>query len=50
MAVITEVADKIYEIKPEGKNLDHFPLSTVYLVVDDKMALIEAGCTVQRLG
>ena len=47
MAVITEVADKIYEIKPEGKELDRFPLSTVYLVVDDKMALIEAGCPVQ---
>ena len=47
MAVITEAADKIYEIKPEGKDLDHFPLSTVYLVVDDKMALIEAGCPVQ---
>ena len=47
MAVITEAADKIYEIKPEGKDLDHFPLSTVYLVVDDKTALIEAGCPVQ---
>jgi glyoxylase-like metal-dependent hydrolase (beta-lactamase superfamily II) len=47
MALITEAADKIYEIKPEGKGLDRFPLSTVYLVVDDKMALIEAGCPVQ---
>jgi glyoxylase-like metal-dependent hydrolase (beta-lactamase superfamily II) len=47
MALITEAADKIYEIKPEGKDLDHFPLSTVYLVVDDKTALIEAGCPVQ---
>jgi glyoxylase-like metal-dependent hydrolase (beta-lactamase superfamily II) len=47
MALITEAADKIYEIKPEGKELDRFPLSTVYLVVDDKTALIEAGCPVQ---
>jgi glyoxylase-like metal-dependent hydrolase (beta-lactamase superfamily II) len=47
MALIKEVADKIYEIKPEGKGLDRFPLCTVYLVVDDKTALIEAGCPVQ---
>ncbi len=47
MALITEVADKIYEIKPEGNGLDCFPLCTVYLVVDDKSALIEAGCPVQ---
>ncbi len=47
MAVITEVADEVYEIKPEGKGLDCFPLSTVYFVVDDKKALIEAGCPVQ---
>jgi glyoxylase-like metal-dependent hydrolase (beta-lactamase superfamily II) len=47
MALITEVGDKIYEIKPEGKGLDRFPLSTAYLVVDDKTALIEAGCPVQ---
>ena len=47
MALIKEVADKIYEIKPEGKGLDCFPLGTVYLVVDDKMALIETGCPVQ---
>jgi glyoxylase-like metal-dependent hydrolase (beta-lactamase superfamily II) len=47
MTIITEAADKIYEIKPEGKDLDHFPLSTVYLVADDKMALIETGCPVQ---
>jgi glyoxylase-like metal-dependent hydrolase (beta-lactamase superfamily II) len=47
MALITEVADKVYEIKPEGKGLDSFPLGTVYLVVDDKKALIEAGCPVQ---
>jgi glyoxylase-like metal-dependent hydrolase (beta-lactamase superfamily II) len=47
MALITEVADKVYEIKPEGKGLDCFPLCTVYLVVDEKKALIEAGCPVQ---
>ena len=47
MALIKEVADKIYEIKPEGKGLECFPLGTVYLVVDDKSALIEAGCPVQ---
>jgi glyoxylase-like metal-dependent hydrolase (beta-lactamase superfamily II) len=47
MSLITEVADKIYEIRPEGKGLDCFPLCTVYLVVDDKSALIEAGCPVQ---
>jgi glyoxylase-like metal-dependent hydrolase (beta-lactamase superfamily II) len=47
MALITEVADKVYEIKPEGRGLDCFPLCTVYLVVDDKSALIEAGCPVQ---
>ncbi len=47
MALIKEVADKIYEIKPEGKGLDCFPLCTVYLVVGDKTALIETGCPVQ---
>jgi glyoxylase-like metal-dependent hydrolase (beta-lactamase superfamily II) len=47
MSLITEVADKIYEIKPEGKGLDCFPLCTVYLLVDDKSALIETGCPVQ---
>jgi glyoxylase-like metal-dependent hydrolase (beta-lactamase superfamily II) len=47
MSLITEVADRIYEIKPEGRELDSFPLGTVYLVVDDKSALIEAGCPVQ---
>lgn len=50
MALIKEVADKIYEIKPEGKGLDCFPLGTVYLVVDDKSALIEAGCPIQVPG
>jgi len=47
MALVKEVADRIYEIKPEGKGLDCFPLCTVYLVLDDKSALIEAGCPVQ---
>jgi glyoxylase-like metal-dependent hydrolase (beta-lactamase superfamily II) len=47
MALVTEVADRIYEIKPEGKGLDCFPLCTVYLVEDDKTALIETGCPVQ---
>lgn len=47
MALITEVADKIYEIKPEGTGLDCFPLCTVYLVVGDKRALVETGCPVQ---
>jgi glyoxylase-like metal-dependent hydrolase (beta-lactamase superfamily II) len=47
MAIITEAADKIYEIKPEGNGLDRFPLCTAYLVVDEKSALIEAGCPVQ---
>jgi glyoxylase-like metal-dependent hydrolase (beta-lactamase superfamily II) len=47
MALITEVAEKIYEIKPEGKALEIFPLCTVYLIVDDHMALVEVGCSVQ---
>jgi glyoxylase-like metal-dependent hydrolase (beta-lactamase superfamily II) len=47
MGLITEVANKVYEIKPEGRGLDCFPLCTVYLVVDKKKALIEAGCPVQ---
>jgi glyoxylase-like metal-dependent hydrolase (beta-lactamase superfamily II) len=47
MAVITEVADKVFEIKPEGNGLDCFPLCTVYFVLGDKKALIEAGCPVQ---
>jgi hypothetical protein len=40
MALISEVADKIYEITPEGKGHEVFPLCTVYLVVDDKTALV----------
>ena len=47
MAIIREVADKIYEIKPEGKELECFPLCTVYLIVDDNTALVEVGCAVQ---
>jgi glyoxylase-like metal-dependent hydrolase (beta-lactamase superfamily II) len=45
--MIREVADKIFEIKPEGKELECFPLTTVYLVIDDKAALVETGCAVQ---
>ena len=29
------------EIQPEGNGLDRFPLCTVYLVVDEKTALVE---------
>ena len=47
MALISEVADKIYEIKPEGKEHKVFPLCTVYLIVDDKTALVEVGSSVQ---
>ena len=47
MALISEVTEKIYEIKPEGKELENFPLCTVYLIVDDNMALVEVGCSVQ---
>jgi glyoxylase-like metal-dependent hydrolase (beta-lactamase superfamily II) len=49
MAIIREAADKIYEIKPEGKGLECFPLSTVYLIVDENAALVETGCPVQTL-
>jgi glyoxylase-like metal-dependent hydrolase (beta-lactamase superfamily II) len=45
--LITEVVEGIYEITPEGKSIKQFPLCTVYLVVDDKPALIEAGLPVQ---
>jgi glyoxylase-like metal-dependent hydrolase (beta-lactamase superfamily II) len=47
MAQFSEVAEKIYEIKPEGKELESFPLCTVYLIVDDNSALVEVGCSVQ---
>ncbi|MBW2412705.1 MAG: MBL fold metallo-hydrolase, partial [Deltaproteobacteria bacterium] len=45
--LISEVAEKIYEIQPEGNELDRFPLCTVYLVVDERAALVETGCTAQ---
>jgi len=47
MALISEVAENIYEIKPEGKMLESFPLCTVYLIVDDDTALVEVGFAVQ---
>jgi hypothetical protein len=47
MAQISEVAKRIYEIKPEGKEHESFPLCTVYFVMDDKTALVETGFSVQ---
>jgi glyoxylase-like metal-dependent hydrolase (beta-lactamase superfamily II) len=47
MALISEVAEKIYEIKPEGKALERFPLCTVYLIMDDHTALVETGFSLQ---
>jgi hypothetical protein len=47
MALISEVAKRIYQIKPEGRELESFPLCTVYLIVDDNAALVEASCSVQ---
>jgi glyoxylase-like metal-dependent hydrolase (beta-lactamase superfamily II) len=47
MAQVSEVAERIYEIKPEGKEIESFPLCTVYLIVDDNTALVEVGCSVQ---
>ena len=47
MPLISEVAERIYEIKPEGKEPENFPLCTVYLVMDDKTALVEVGFSVQ---
>lgn len=47
MALISEVAENIFEIKPEGKGHAVFPLCTAYLVVDDKTALVEVGSSVQ---
>jgi len=47
MAQISEVAKRIYEIKPKGKEHESFPLCTVYLVMDDKTALVETGFSVQ---
>ena len=47
MAQVTEVAEKIFEIKPDGKGPELFPLCTVYLILDEKAALIEVGSSVQ---
>jgi glyoxylase-like metal-dependent hydrolase (beta-lactamase superfamily II) len=47
MAQISEVAKRIYEIKPEGEELENFPLCTVYLILDDNTALVEVGCSIQ---
>lgn len=47
MALVSEVAERIYEIKPEGKEHESFPLCTVYLVMDDKTALVETGFSIQ---
>jgi glyoxylase-like metal-dependent hydrolase (beta-lactamase superfamily II) len=47
MALISEAAERIYEIKPEGKELESFPLCTVYLILDDNAALVEVGCSIQ---
>jgi len=47
MALISEVAQKIYEIKPEGNAIENFPLCTVYLIVDDNAALVEVGFSAQ---
>jgi len=47
MVLISEVAEKIYEIKPDGKGPEIFPLCTVYLIIGEKTALIEVGSSVQ---
>lgn len=47
MALISEVAERIYEIKPEGKEIKNYPLCTVYLIVDENAALVEVGCSAQ---
>ena len=47
MASISEVAEGIYEIKPEGKEHENFPLCTVYFIIDQETALVETGFTVQ---
>lgn len=41
------MAEQIYEIRPEGTGSEIFPLCTVYLVIDEKTALVEAGSSVQ---
>jgi hypothetical protein len=40
MALISEVAERVYEIKPEGKEHESFPLFTFYLLLDEKTALV----------
>ena len=45
--LISEAAENIYEIQPEGNELDRFPLCTVYFVVDEKTALVETGSSAQ---
>jgi glyoxylase-like metal-dependent hydrolase (beta-lactamase superfamily II) len=47
MALISEVGETIYEIKPEGNEFENFPQCTVYLILDDNTALVEAGCAIQ---
>lgn len=47
MVQISEVAKRIYEIKPERKELENFPLCTAYLILDDNTALVEVGCPIQ---
>ena len=47
MVLISEVAEKIYEIKPDGEESQNFPLCTVYLIMDERTALIEVGSSVQ---
>ena len=47
MALISEVAERIYEIKPERNELKSFSLCTVYLVIDAETALVEVGFSVQ---
>jgi glyoxylase-like metal-dependent hydrolase (beta-lactamase superfamily II) len=45
--MISEVAEQIYEIKPDGEEHEVFPLCTVYLVLGNKSALVEVGSSVQ---
>ncbi len=47
MTLVSEVAEKIYEIQPDGNELERFPLCTVYFVADEKTALVETGCSAQ---
>ena len=47
MPLVSEVAEQIYEIKPEGKGPELFPLCTVYLIMDEKNTLMEVGSSVQ---